>query len=324
MDDTTSTLEIRDLKAGYATHEGFVRAVDGVSLCLKRGEFLGIAGESGCGKSTLAYAIMRLLRDNARIESGEILFKGRDLASIPSREMEAHRWTDMAMVFQSAMNALNPVLSVGEQLTDAIHAHRNVSAKEATDMAVEMLSLVDINADRLKSYPHQLSGGMKQRVMIAMALILKPELLIMDEPTTALDVVVQRSIIEKIDSLRRDLGFSVIFITHDLSLLVEISDRLAIMYAGKICEYGPAQELFTAPRHPYTRGLMDSFPSLSGPISRMGGIEGRAPNLLSPPPGCRFAPRCSKAFEGCDREEPELRSCGAGRLCACRLLGGIR
>lgn len=318
-------LEVKDLRAGYGTAKGFVRAVDGVSLSLGRGEFLGIAGESGCGKSTLAYAIMRLLRDNARIESGSILFKGKDFAAMAAAEVEPHRWTDMAMVFQSAMNALNPVLSVGEQLTDAVHAHRAVSHAEAESMAVDMLRLVDINADRLKSYPHQLSGGMKQRVMIAMALILKPELLIMDEPTTALDVVVQRSIIEKIEDLRRQLGFSVIFITHDLSLLVEISDALAIMYAGRIVEYGVAGDLFSDPRHPYTRGLMNSFPSLSGPITRMGGIEGRAPDLLSPPPGCRFWPRCPYAIDECKiGDGPTLRPVGTGRLSACVLEGSLR
>ncbi len=326
--DTTmgeSMLEVRDLKAGYGTVKGFVRAVDGVSFTLGRGDFLGIAGESGCGKSTLAYAIMRLLRDSARIESGSVLFKGKDFATLPAAEVEQHRWTDMAMVFQSAMNALNPVLSVGEQLTDAVHAHRHVSKAEATALAVEMLQLVDINADRLKSYPHQLSGGMKQRVMIAMALILKPELLIMDEPTTALDVVVQRSIIEKIEDLRAKLGFSVIFITHDLSLLVEISNALAIMYAGKTVEYGPAGDLFSDPRHPYTKGLMNSFPSLSGPITRMGGIEGRAPDLLSPPPGCRFAPRCTYATDACrSGDGPALRDLGGGRTCACVLEGGLR
>jgi len=320
-----SMLEVRDLKAGYGTIKGFVRAVDGVSFTLGRGDFLGIAGESGCGKSTLAYAIMRLLRDSARIESGSVLFKGKDFAALPSAEVERHRWTDMAMVFQSAMNALNPVLSVGEQLTDAVHAHRHVSKADATAMAEEMLQLVDINADRLKSYPHQLSGGMKQRVMIAMALILKPELLIMDEPTTALDVVVQRSIIEKIEDLRSRLGFSVIFITHDLSLLVEISDALAIMYAGRIVEYGPARDLFSDPRHPYTKGLMNSFPTLSGPVVRMGGIEGRAPDLLSPPPGCRFSPRCAFATDVCrSGDGPALRDLGGGRTCACVLEGGLR
>jgi peptide/nickel transport system ATP-binding protein len=317
-------LEVEGLVAGYGTKKGFVRAVDGVSFRLGKGRFLGIAGESGCGKSTLAYAIMRLLRDNARIESGRILFKGEDLATLEPEAMNGRRWTDMAMVFQSAMSALNPVLSVGEQLTDAVHAHRKVSRPEAVDLAVEMLRLVDINADRLKSYPHQLSGGMKQRVMIAMALILKPDLLIMDEPTTALDVVVQRSIIEKIDDLRKELGFSVIFITHDLSLLVEISDELAIMYAGRICEYGRSRELFDCPEHPYTEGLMNSFPTLSGPIVRMGGIDGHAPDLLSPPPGCRFAPRCPRAEADCSRVEPELRDLGDGRLCACPLGGRAR
>lgn len=314
-------LEVVDLRAGYGTLKGFVRAVDGVSLSVERGGFLGIAGESGCGKSTLAYAIMRLLRGNARVESGRILFKGEDLVPLPESAMRERRWTDIAMVFQSAMSALNPVLSVGEQLRDAALAHRKMGKAEATDLAVEMLELVDINADRLKSYPHQLSGGMKQRVMIAMALMLKPDLLIMDEPTTALDVVVQRSIIEKIDDLRKSLGFSVIFITHDLSLLVEISDFLAVMYAGKICEYGPSGELFSAPAHPYTEGLMNSFPTLTGPIARMGGIEGHAPDLLTPPPGCRFAPRCPKAGPRCSELEPALVDIGGGRLCACGLEG---
>jgi peptide/nickel transport system ATP-binding protein len=339
-DPSIPTLELRSLRAGYGTKKGFVRAVDDVSLSVHRGEFLGIAGESGCGKSTLAYAIMRLLRDNARIESGEILFQGRDIARLGDESMKAYRWTRMSMVFQSAMNALNPVLNIGEQLTDAIHAHMSVSKTEARDRATEMLGLVDINADRMKSYPHQLSGGMKQRVMIAMALILRPELLIMDEPTTALDVVVQRAILEKIEDLREALGFSVIFITHDLSLLVEISDSLAIMYAGKICEYGPARELFEHPKHPYSYGLMNSFPSLTGPSIRMAGIEGRAPDLLCPPPGCRFSPRCQMAFAGCDREEPQLTAIGydsgqgssvqgssgqgqsRNRVCACRLSGG--
>lgn len=313
----TTCLEVRDLVAGYETSKGFVAAVDGVSFSLAKGEFLGVAGESGCGKSTLAYAIMRLLRDNARIKSGQVIFQGTDIAGLNSRGMNEYRWTRMAMVFQSAMSALNPVLSVGAQLTDAVHAHRKVSRAEARDMAAAMLGLVDINADRMKAYPHQLSGGMKQRVMIAMALILKPELLIMDEPTTALDVVVQRSIIEKIDDLRRELGFSVIFITHDLSLLVEISDSLAIMYAGRVREYGKARELFEAPRHPYTEGLMNSFPTLTGAITRMGGIEGRAPDLLSPPPGCRFAPRCPRAVPDCLREDPPLLALGGGRQSAC-------
>ncbi|SLM14426.1 Oligopeptide transport ATP-binding protein OppD [uncultured spirochete] len=315
-------LELRNLKAGYATNAGFVRAVDDVSLTLHRGEFLGIAGESGCGKSTLAYSIMRLLRDNARIESGSIIFDGTDITSLDEKAMNEYRWTRMAMVFQSAMNALNPVLSVEEQLVDAVLAHKQVTRADAKKTAMEMLELVDINAERIASYPHQLSGGMRQRVMIAMALLLKPDLLIMDEPTTALDVVVQRSILQKIEELRHIFGFSVIFITHDLSLLVEISDSLAIMYAGKICEYGPSREVYASPDHPYTKGLMNAFPTLTGPISRMGGIEGQAPSLLSPPPGCRFAPRCNVAIDACTKEVPLLQVTSPGRLCACRLCGG--
>lgn len=319
----TTMLSVERLKAGYATKAGFVRAVDDVSFSLERGEFLGIAGESGCGKSTLAYAIMRLLRDNAAIESGRIILDGVDIARLDEGAMNGYRWTKMAMVFQSAMNALNPVLSIEEQLVDAVLAHREIARSQARAMAAEMLELVDINADRLSSFPHQLSGGMRQRIMIAMALLLKPDLLIMDEPTTALDVVVQRSILQKIQELRAKLGFSVIFITHDLSLLVEISDSLAIMYAGKICEYGPSRELYAQPQHPYTKGLMSSFPTLTGPIARMGGIEGQAPGLIAPPPGCRFAPRCAFAIPQCSAREPSLAPTGGGRLCACRLCGGM-
>jgi peptide/nickel transport system ATP-binding protein len=315
-------LEIEHLRAGYATKAGFVRAVDDVGFSLGKGEFLGIAGESGCGKSTLAYAIMRLLRDNAAIESGRILFDGVDLARLGEGGMNGYRWTRMAMVFQSAMNALNPVLSIEEQLVDAVLAHKASTKSQARDMAVEMLELVDINADRLTSFPHQLSGGMRQRIMIAMAMLLRPDLLIMDEPTTALDVVVQRSILQKIQELRLKFGFSVIFITHDLSLLVEISDSLAIMYAGKLCEYGPSKELYAAPEHPYTRGLMNSFPSLTGPIRRMSGIEGQAPGLINPPPGCRFAPRCAVVERRCQEFEPPLVQVTPARACACVHCGG--
>ena len=321
--DVTPILQCKKLVAGYKMKSGFVHAVDDVSFDLERGGLLGIAGESGCGKSTLAFAIMRLLKDNAKIESGEIIFKGRDLARLKDNEMKKIRWVDISMVFQSAMNALNPVLSIGEQLTDAVHAHSEVTQSEAHDKAIEVLKLVDISQDRFNSYPHQLSGGMKQRVMIAMALILNPTLVIMDEPTTALDVVVQRTIIEKIQELRNALGFSVIFITHDLSLLVEISDTLAIMYAGKIVEYGSAQALFNHPLHPYTIGLMNSFPSLTGKISRMGGIEGKPPNLLDPPEGCRFSPRCPQAMSICRKSYPSLENKGENHSVACFLHEGV-
>ncbi len=310
-------LECQDLVAGYELKAGFVRAVDGVSFSLKRGELLGIAGESGCGKTTLAYAVMRLFRDNAKIRSGKIFYSGRDIANASEEEVKNLRWEHISMVFQSAMNALNPVLPIGEQLTDGWLAHKRGDFREAKSRALEVLKLVDIPEDRYSAYPHQLSGGMKQRVMIAMALMLQPEIVIMDEPTTALDVVVQRTIIEKIQELREEFRFSVIFITHDLSLLVEISDQLAIMYAGRIVEYGPASDVFLNPYHPYTQGLMASFPTLSGPIVRMGGIEGKPPDLIDPPPGCRFFPRCRNRQSGCDRETPALRQVRAGHFAAC-------
>lgn len=314
-------LECKNLVAGYTLKSGFVHAVDDVSFTLAKGEFLGIAGESGCGKTTLAFAIMKLLKDNATVESGEILFKGKDLVPLDEVQAREIRWVEISMVFQSAMNALNPVLSIGEQLTDALNAHKDLSREDARARAVEVLKLVDITQDRFNAYPHQLSGGMKQRVMIAMALILQPDLVIMDEPTTALDVVVQRTIIEKIQELRNLFGFSVIFITHDLSLLVEISDYLAIMYAGRIVEYGPAGALFNSPLHPYTKGLMNSFPSLTGAISRMGGIEGKPPDLLRPPIGCRFEQRCAQAMDMCRRAYPPLREIGEKHFVSCFLYG---
>ena len=303
--EKNTVLKIDGLNAGYEIKIGFVGAVDDVSFSLEKGEFLGIAGESGCGKSTLAYAIMNLMRDNGCIKGGTVHLKDVEISALNHIEMKKIRWLDLSMVFQSAMNALNPVLKIGEQLTDAIFAHQSMSGAKAEKRAKEVLELVDISSERYDAYPHQLSGGMKQRVMIAMALILQPDLIIMDEPTTALDVVVQRTIIEKIQELQRKFDFSVIFITHDLSLLVEISDKLAIMYAGKFIEYGNAMEVFEEPLHPYTNGLMASFPALTGPIKRMGGIEGKPPDLLNPPEGCRFAPRCEKVMDICRREYPQ-------------------
>jgi len=309
--EKTTVLKLENLNAGYQIKKGFVKAVDGISFELKKGEFLGIAGESGCGKSTLAYAIMNLMRDNARIKSGRIVLNDVDIAQKDEEAMKKIRWVDLSMVFQSAMNALNPVLKIGDQLTDAIFAHdKNATKETAEKRAKEVMNLVDISPDRFDSYPHQLSGGMKQRVMIAMALILQPDLIIMDEPTTALDVVVQRTIIEKIQELQKQFDFAVIFITHDLSLLVEISHKLAIMYAGKIIEFGAAEKVFTKHLHPYTEGLMSSFPSLTGPIIRMGGIDGKPPDLLNPPQGCRFAPRCNQAMDICFKDYPERYETG--------------
>jgi peptide/nickel transport system ATP-binding protein len=317
--EKNTVLTIKELKAGYEIKSGFVSAVDNVSFSLKKGEFLGIAGESGCGKSTLAYAIMNLLRDNGCIRSGTVQLNDVNISSLSELEMKRIRWADLSMVFQSAMNALNPVLKIGEQLTDAIFAHQDISRTKAQARAKEVLELVDISSERYDAYPHQLSGGMKQRVMIAMALILQPDLIIMDEPTTALDVVVQRTIIEKIQELQRQFDFSVIFITHDLSLLVEVSDKLAIMYAGKIIEFGNAHDVFAEPMHPYTEGLMASFPALTGPIKRMGGIEGKPPDLLNPPEGCRFAPRCQKVMDICRKAYPQEYVKSDGHKVSCHL-----
>lgn len=313
-------LQVKNLEAGFVTKQGTFKAVDKVSFDLKQGEFLGIAGESGCGKSTLAYTIMNLLEDNGQIFGGEILFNGKNLATLSREEVHKIRWVNISMVFQSAMNALNPVLKIKDQLIDPVLAHKNgISRNTAIQKAKEMLDLVDIPADRLDAYPHQLSGGMKQRVMIAMALMLNPEIIIMDEPTTALDVVVQRTLIEKIADLREKFHFSVIFITHDLSLLVEISDTLAIMYSGEIVEYGPAQQVYSQPKHPYTKGLMNSFPPLIGDLVEFGGIPGKPPNFLELPKGCRFNPRCSHAMDVCFQKSPTLEEVVPGHSTRCFL-----
>ncbi len=312
-------LQVNELQAGYQTKDGRVQAVDRVSFTLKKGEFLGLAGESGCGKSTLAYAIMNLLQSNGRIFSGEILLAGRDIAHLPEAELRKIRWSKLSMVFQSAMSALNPVLTIGEQLMDGIIAHRKGVSKQAARKRVEeLMTLVDLSPERLNDYPHQLSGGMKQRVVIAMALILEPDVVIMDEPTTALDVVVQRTIIEKIEELRKALGFSVIFITHDLSLLLEVSDRIAIMYGGQIVETGPAQNLYARPYHPYTEGLLNSFPPLMGEYKDYGGIPGKPPSLLNPEPGCRFYERCKKRMDVC-KNPIRLLSVEESHQVACHL-----
>lgn len=321
MSDTI--LEIDHLTAGYETKMGDVLAVNDVTFDLKKGELIGIAGESGCGKSTLAYSIMNLLEDNGKIFSGEIRFSGKDMVDLSDKQIKKFRWKNMSMVFQSAMNALNPVMKISEQLIDALKAHeKKISDKEARKRAKEMLKLVDIQTDRLDAYPHQLSGGMKQRVMIAMAMILNPDLMIMDEPTTALDVVVQRNIIEKVEELRHEFNFSIIFITHDLSLLVEISDKLAIMYAGKILEIGPADRIYLNPLQPYTKGLMNSFPPLTGELEEMSGIAGKPPDLLNPPQGCPFYPRCDKRMDICQEKMPEFREIEENHKVRCHLYTG--
>jgi peptide/nickel transport system ATP-binding protein len=299
-------LRIENLKVEYLAGRGSVRAVDGVTFTVGKGEVIGLAGESGCGKSTVAQAIMRILQPPAVITGGQVIFEGRDILSMSDSEIRKFRWDGVSMVFQSAMNSLNPVATVGDQIIDGIQAHRKVSDSEARNMASELLEIVGIERERIDSYPHQLSGGMRQRAVIAIALALQPPLMIMDEPTTALDVVVQREILAKITELKEKFGFSIIFITHDMSLLVEISDRIAIMYAGEIIEMSDSRELFETPLHPYTEGLMGSFPALTGPRRRLEGIPGSPPDLISPPSGCRFHPRCPKRMMICDGPRPQL------------------
>lgn len=317
-------LNIKNLSAGFTTRAGMVKALDDVSLTIKGGSFLGLAGESGCGKSTLAFCIMRLLEDNGKILKGQIFFKGRDLLPLTKREMKDIRWNQISMVFQSAMSSLNPVLTIKTQLLDGLFTHKNLRYQEALNKVSELMELVDLSPDRLDEYPHQLSGGMRQRVSIAMALILNPDLVIMDEPTTALDVVVQRMIMEKIQELRQKIGFSVLFITHDLSLLIEVADQLAVMYGGRIVELGPVGDVYRKPLHPYTIGLMNSFPPLTGDDREFGGIPGKPPDLLSPPIGCGFYPRCKEGSSACERERSSLIEVEEGHFTSCLLRGGGR
>ena len=301
-------LEVRDLRVEYDSSRGGIRAVDGVDLDVHRGEFVGVVGESGCGKSTLLFAIAQLLSPPAAITGGSVVFSGRDLVTLNDKQLRAMRWRDYSVVMQSAMNALNPVRSIGQQFQDTLAAHRDAPVSD--DRAVEVMRLVGIDPIHLKSYPHQLSGGMRQRAMIAMALLFTPDLIIMDEPTSALDVVAQRSLMVQIKELQRELGFAVIFVTHDMSLVSHFSDNLLVMYAGQVAEIGPTRQVFDSPAHPYSRGLLDAFPSIRGPRVELTGIPGSPPDLAHPPAGCRFHPRCPLVKERCLQEEPALYPVG--------------
>jgi oligopeptide/dipeptide ABC transporter ATP-binding protein len=307
-----TVLELKNLRVEYRGGATPVRAVNDVSLTLHRGEILGIAGESGSGKSTLARTITRLLKPPAEIVSGGMTYTSRsgeriDIAGLSDKELRKFRWEEVSIVFQSAMNALNPVLTLGAQIDDVLRAHRpGMRRAERVKRIIELLGMVGISADRAGAYPHELSGGMRQRAMIAMGLALDPEIVVMDEPTTALDVVIQRQVIETIARLKDTLGFSVIFITHDLSLLMELCDTIAIMYAGRIVELATSDQLYQRPLHPYSQGLLGSFPTLTGPRRTLSGVPGYPPDMRQLAPGCSFQPRCPHAFAACADTLPQL------------------
>lgn len=310
-------LRVRHLSVDYVTPAGPVRAVDDISFDVSPGEMLGIVGESGSGKSTLGMAIPRVLPPPAAITSGSIHFDGRDLLALEERALRDLRWKGVAIVFQGAMDALNPVLTVGEQVADALRAHGVTGRREAWERAGDLLSRVGIGADHRSGYAHQFSGGMRQRVCIAMALAWNPRVLILDEPTTALDVIVEREILEQVRALQRELGFSVLLITHDLARMFQFSDRIAVLYAARLAEIGRSEELRRAPRHPYTQAFVRAFPTLDPEAPVPESIPGSPPSLLHPPTGCRFHPRCPWRQEICVRETPELRVVGGGGLAAC-------
>jgi peptide/nickel transport system ATP-binding protein len=303
---TGPILQVRNLSVEYATDRGEVLAVDDVSFDMSPGEFIGIVGESGCGKSTLLFAISQLLVPPASVRGGSVTFLGRSLVGLTDKQLSAVRWKNMSVVMQSAMNALNPVKSIGAQFKDVLRAHGIGSRSEITARSAEVLKMVGIDPVHLKSYPHQLSGGMRQRSMIAMAMLFTPDLVIMDEPTSALDVVAQRSLIIQIKELQEQFGFAIIFVTHDMSLVSHFSDRLMVMYAGQVAEFGATRQVFDAPLHPYSVGLMEAFPSIKGPRVPLTGIPGNPPDLARLPAGCRFAPRCPQAMTRCEAAQPDL------------------
>jgi len=314
-------LEVRGLSVAYATEGAPVVAVDNVDLDVGRGEFLAIVGESGCGKSTLMLAISQLLVKPAGITAGSVLFRGREMAEMSGKQLRHVRWQEFSVVMQSAMNALNPVMTIGQQMRDACKAHSPMSKEEITERSVQVLRLVSIDPVHLDSYPHQLSGGMRQRCMIAMALLFTPDLVIMDEPTSALDVVAQRSLMRQIKELQGRLGFATMFVTHDISLVGQFSDRVLVMYAGQVAELGSTSSLLTTPRHPYARALLEAFPSVRGPKIPLTGIAGAPPDVAAPPPGCRFQPRCADAMPECSSVQPPLYDMGDS-LVRCLLYSG--
>lgn len=314
-----SLLTVKDLSISFSAENRRFNAVDGVSFSLQKGETLGLVGESGCGKSVTSLSLLRMIDDPGRIESGEITFNGKNLMQLSNAEMRRIRGNEISMIFQEPMNSLNPVFTVGNQIAEVLRIHQKISRSEAYDKALEMLKLVNISSPekRVNEYPHQLSGGMRQRVMIAMALACRPQVLIADEPTTALDVTIQAQILALMSRLQKELGMSILFITHDLGVVAELCSRVLVMYAGKIVETGLVQDVFKAPRHPYTKGLLASIPRLEGRQEKLPTIRGSIPSLSNIPKGCRFSNRCPYAQTICSEKEPSLEILSEGRSVSC-------
>ncbi|MBI3858859.1 MAG: ABC transporter ATP-binding protein [Thaumarchaeota archaeon] len=322
---STPLLKVEGLRMHYQTASGYVKAVDGVNFELNKGEVLGVVGESGCGKSSLAGSLLKLLPKNAKIMEGKILLEGEDLVPMGDSEMRSKvRWTKISLVPQGAMNALNPIFRVGDQIAESMTIHTGVRKAEARARTDKLLELVGVDPSRGRHYPHEFSGGMKQRAMIAMALSLSPKILIADEPTTALDVIVQAGIIELMLSVRRELGTSIILISHDLALVAQMSDKVIIMYAGKIVEYGQSKDVYINSLHPYTLGLQHAFADIRKPKERLISIPGSPPDLVEPPTGCRFNPRCPYAKDLCRAKEPELLEVEPGHMVACHFWEEVR
>ena len=316
-----SLLEVKDLKTYFYTDSGVAKAVDGVTFSLDKGKTLGIVGESGCGKSVTSLSIMRLVDPaTGRNEGGSIVFDGQDLLTLPEKEMRKLRGNRISMIFQEPMTSLNPVFTIGDQISESLKLHKGLDKKAARDRAIELLELVGIPeaGKRVDEYPHQLSGGMRQRVMIAMALSGDPELLIADEPTTALDVTIQAQILQLLKDLQEKLHMSIIIITHDLGVIAEMADEVAVMYAGDIVEKAPTRALFDDPKHPYTIGLMNSIPDINDHVSRLRTLEGLVPSLYDMPSGCRFAPRCQFCCPECEAHRIKLTTLPDGRQVRCR------
>ncbi len=311
-------LSVRELTMEYKTKKGWVSAIDNVSFDLPKGLSMGLVGESGCGKTSIAMTLLRLLPDNAKIKGGQILLDGKDLIPMAEEQMQNVRWNRISMVFQAAMNALDPVYRVGDQIIESIVQHEpNVQPNAVRERVGKLFQLVGIDPKLMDRYPHEFSGGMRQRAVIAMSLSCNPDLIIADEPTTALDVIVQDQVLRELRKIQKQLGMSMIYISHDIAVIAEVAELLGVMYAGRLAEMSTSHDIFKRPMHPYTVALMSAFPSIRGPKQKLEALPGEPPDLLFPPKGCRFHPRCPRALAQCKKEQPPFEDAGGGHMVAC-------